>query len=273
MNMEANNVSEELKAVTSEGYGYEDDEVLESIITEAEESDAAESFNGNLVVGGERSGGASGSSSRIETTVSSPSSSSNPFGFMGDFDTGVAVVVPIVAFIITILMFVLVAERKKAPKNGFLRWLREFLNFRSILISGIIKFVYLFSAITLTILSFIVMTKGGNDSVLEAILAGLVILVFGNILLRVMMESIMIMIGLWKNTSDIRAVIVRDDERPDDEGARDPEEVEAPKKPAEPVESRGSQERETMRRPQAAGGETQVAQRVQVTRGDNNSGR
>lgn len=257
MNEEVNNVNAQPRVVTSEGYGYEDGEVMESIITDAEESNTASNFNDNLIFGGETPGGDSGLSSRIETTVLSSDSSS--FGFVRNIDTGVAIAVPVIAFIITILVFALVVEKKKAPENGFLRWLREFLNFRSILISGIIKFVYLFSAITLTILSFVVMAQGGNDSMLEAILVGLMILVFGNILLRVMMESMMIMIGLWRNTSDIRAVIVRDDERPDGDGARGPKEEEALERS---VESRGPREREMIKRSQAAENEVQVARKV-----------
>ncbi|MGD7407564.1 hypothetical protein ACQCP7_26170, partial [Ralstonia pseudosolanacearum] len=85
-------------------------------------------------------GGSSGGGSSVGDTFSGVS-------------TGVVIIALIVALIITILVFVLIVEKKKAPRSRFVKWLREYLNFRSILISGIIKFVYLFLAVLLTIMS------------------------------------------------------------------------------------------------------------------------
>ena len=200
-----------------------------------------------------------------DSSVSRPvyagmTTTTNPFGFAGNVDMGVAIAVPVISLIITILVFILVVEKKKAPRNGFVRWLREYLNFRSILISGIIKFVYLFSAVALTISSFMVMTQGGSDSVLEAVLFGLAMLIFGNILLRIVMEMMMIMIGLWKNTSDMRAVIVRDDEKPEGKEPREPEEPEKPVEPEKPMEPEKPQESSPVEEPQRP----EIVEQVQV---------
>ena len=218
---------------------YEEDDVMESMVTQT------------------RGSTLSGRNTPTSSSTYTRTSTSNPFGFMNDMNAGVVIAVPIISLIITILVFVLVVEKKKAPRNGFVRWLREFLNFRSILISGIIKFVYLFLAVALTISSFVVMAQGGSDSVLEAILAGLAMLIFGNILLRIMMEMTMIMIGLWKNTSDMRAVIVRDDERSEEKKPEEkaPQETEEPKVPETPLESQIVEETTV----------TEISQEPQVT--------
>ena len=97
------------------------------------------------------------------------------------------------------------------PKSKFMRYLHEFLNFRKIWVAGILKFVYIFLAASLTIGSVVLMFYGG-DRVLEFILAGLLIMIFGNIFLRIGFEMTMIMIGLWENTRDIRGALVKDEE-------------------------------------------------------------
>jgi len=164
--------------------------------------------------------------------------SSSPFG---EINGGVVAVVAIVALIITIVVFVLIVERKKAPRGKFTRWLREFLNFRSILISGIIKFVYLFLATLLTIMSFVVMFQGRDEMILPAIGIGLAMLVFGNVFLRILMEMSMIMIGLWENTNDMRAVIVKDEEKPEEKkpkGLKEPREPRESKPEVKPEEKK-----------------------------------
>ena len=136
-----------------------------------------------------------------------------------------------VAFILTIIIFCTLVQKKKAPRNGFLRWLREYLNFRSIMISAIIKFAFLFFSILITIYGIIVMFSGEEDLVLPMIGAGLLTIIFGNIFLRLIMEMMMIMIGLWENTSDIRAVLVKDEETPEEKVKK--EEKTPEKKPEE----------------------------------------
>lgn len=245
-------LDEEMESYEDEEYNYD--------------STSGRSFNDNLT-GNNIPGEASASST--QTGMSFPSM----FGFKGDVNVGMVIGIPVISLIITILVFIFVVEKKKAPKSGFIKWLREYLNFRSILISGIIKFVYLFLAVLLTICSFVVMTQGGSDRTLEAILLGLVILVFGNILLRILMELIMIMIGLWKNTSDMRAVMVRDDERPEEKKpkekepkekepeVKEPEQVEEPEAPEVPQEPQVVEEVKVPEMPQ----EPQVVEKVAAT--------
>lgn len=157
------------------------------------------------------------------TTSSSHTSTSASFRIdelFREIDLRVVAGAGIASFIVAVVVFVALVERKKAPRNKFLRWLREYLNFRSVLISGIIKFVYMFMAVFLTIVSVIVMCSGKDDMVLPMIGIGFAIMVIGNILLRVMLELTMALIVIWENTSDIRSVVVKDEEKPKEKEAK-----------------------------------------------------
>ena len=147
-------------------------------------------------------------------------------GLPGNVSVGVAIAVVALALIITVVIFVTLVEKKKAPRSRFLRWLREFLNFRSILIAGLIKFFYLFLATLITIGGIVVMFMGEDDTVLTMIGIGFAVIVFGNISLRIIMEGIMVMIGLWENTNDMRAVLVRPEEMPEPKEPKQPKEPE-----------------------------------------------
>ena len=150
-------------------------------------------------------------------------SSSNP---VNSIPPGAVVVAAIVAFILAIILLVTIVERKKAPRGKFLKWLREYLNFRSILISGIIKFVYLFFAVFLTIMSVVVMCQGRDEMVLPMIGIGFAMMIFGNIFLRIMLELTMALIVVWENTSDIRGVLVKNEEMPEEKPPKEPKEKE-----------------------------------------------
>lgn len=174
---------------------------------------------------------------RERSTTRQEYSSYEPEGIFGDFnpfsnaDTGMAIGVTISSFVIACLVFIFLIQKKKAPKGRFMRWLREFLNFRSIMIAGIIKFVYVFLAVALTITSVIVMFQGRDDTVLVMILSGLAMLIIGNIILRITMEMMMAIISMWDNTSDIRGVLVKEEEKPVEKTPKEPKiekDIEAP---------------------------------------------
>jgi len=133
-------------------------------------------------------------------------------GSGGGIQPGVLIAVGIIALIVAILVFIFVIQRKKSFKGRFANWIKEFLNFRSILVAGIIKILYVFLAVFLTIMSIILMFQGKGDEVLPMVLTGLASLIFGNIILRVMLELTMALIVVWENTSDIRLLLVKRDE-------------------------------------------------------------
>ena len=122
----------------------------------------------------------------------------------------------LISLIIALVAFFTITMKKKAPKGKFMNYLREFLNFRRVWVASILKFVYLFFATLLTIGSIVMMFFGG-EHVAQMIIICLLVLVFGNVLLRVGFEMTMITIGLWENTNDMRAILVNDKEAPDEE--------------------------------------------------------
>ncbi len=152
-----------------------------------------------------------------ESVRSSDFGSSFPTGMSSSggsgINPGILLAVGAIALIIAILVFFLVVQRKKSFKGRFANWIKEYLNFRSVLITGIIKFLYLFLSVFLTIMSIIIMSQGKDNTVLQMVLVGLALLIAGNILLRITMELTMAMIVVWENTSDIRLLLVKRDEQ------------------------------------------------------------
>ena len=70
--------------------------------------------------------------------------------------------------------------------------------------------------IFVVILCIVLMFFGGANE-LKMILLCLFMLVFGNVSLRIGFEMTMILIGLWENTNDMRAVLVKKEEEPEEE--------------------------------------------------------
>ena len=191
---------------------------------------------------------------RHETSTYTTGHPSNVFEPFSNMDKSMVLGVTIASFVIACLVFVFLIQKKKAPRGRFMRWLREFLNFRSIMIAGIIKFLYVFLAVALTISSVIVMFQGRDDTVLMMILIGLAMLLIGNIVLRITMEMTMAIISMWDNTSDIRGVLVKEEEMPEEKMPKEPEikkgpEVELPAEEQPATTSEATAEQPTETRP------------------------
>ena len=101
----------------------------------------------------------------------------------------------ILALIGCFVIYFLFVVKKENPKQKFLVWLKDFLSFKKMLIETILKIAYLFLAIFITLGSFALIGT--------SFLSFLLTLVFGNILIRIMFEGILIMIMIWKNTTEI----------------------------------------------------------------------
>ena len=106
----------------------------------------------------------------------------------------------IVAFVLSVVgclaAYFLFVKNNTKLNNKFLVWLRDFLRFDKMLIETILKITYIFTALFITLGSFAFI--GVN------FLCFLCILIFGNILARVIYEALLIMIMIWKNTTDIK---------------------------------------------------------------------
>lgn len=136
-------------------------------------------------------------------------------GHMDDYESGmestvliVGISVLAVSLIISLIIFFGVVIRRKDPESRFLRWCKEFWNFRKIWIAGILKFLYVFLSVLATLGGFVFMFLGiGHSEPWVNVLVGLGIMTIGNLMLRISFEMTMLMIGLWENTADIRTLI------------------------------------------------------------------
>ena len=93
-----------------------------------------------------------------------------------------------------VIYFLFFKPDKKMP-NKYLEWLKEFFNFKTMLIEDIVKISYLVLAIFITLVSFELIT--------ESFVAFLLTLILGNLLLRVAFELSLVAIMIWKNTNEI----------------------------------------------------------------------
>lgn len=134
------------------------------------------------------------------SVISSGSSSNSLMGSNVEMNTTTAIVFVVISLLIALVLFFTIVKMKKRPEGGFMNWLREFFNFREIILEGILKFLYIFFAALTTFVAFYTMFQ----NVPNAIIIGLLELVVGNIIMRVGFELVMLLVGLWQNTSDIR---------------------------------------------------------------------
>lgn len=110
---------------------------------------------------------------------------------------------PIVWFIIAavlaviggIVIYFLFVRTDKKEDNKYLAWFKDFANFKKMLIEPILKVTYLILAIFITLYSF------GLIGV--SFVAFLLTLTLGNILLRLAYETTLILLMIWKNTTEI----------------------------------------------------------------------
>ena len=108
----------------------------------------------------------------------------------------------ILALIATILIFVMVLpEKKRESLNSFFRGIADVFNFKSLLIEKVLKFSYtLLTIFTILMGFFMLFMKQYGQSMA---LLGLLVIVLGPILIRVVYESFMMFILLLKNVIDI----------------------------------------------------------------------
>lgn len=91
------------------------------------------------------------------------------------------------------LYFIFLRSNKKF--NNFLDKLRNFFNFKSLLLEEILKVTYLILTIFITLSSF--------SLIAVSFVSFLLSLIFGNLILRITYELSILLIKICKNTSDI----------------------------------------------------------------------
>jgi hypothetical protein len=101
------------------------------------------------------------------------------------------------------IFFTFLPNRNEKKLNGSLRWLHKYLNFNVLIIETLPRMAYTICALFITFISFIsfFFTNFIGD---YAIVAFLLIIIVGNLLLRVAYESFMIIFIICRNTSLMR---------------------------------------------------------------------
>ena len=113
------------------------------------------------------------------------------------------IIVGVISLILAILSVIFITPRSRAPYLGsFGQWLHRILNFDSLLIEKILKFIYIlltvFAVLFGLFMLFAAIEYGG-----EMVLAGLGLMLLGPIALRLLFESMMMMVILVRNTVEI----------------------------------------------------------------------
>lgn len=106
-----------------------------------------------------------------------------------------SVLAVVLAIVGGILVYTIFLNNKKLKLNGFLAWLKNFLNFKTMMLEVILKVLYLIATIYVILSSFSLI--GTN------FLLFLITLVLGPVIIRIIFESALMFIMIWKNTSDI----------------------------------------------------------------------
>lgn len=112
------------------------------------------------------------------------------------FDTTWMIVSVVLAIVGGLAVYAIFVSRKNDGEyDGFLGWLHDFLNFKTFFIEGILKIMYLISAIFITLNSF--------SYIGVSIAQFFAVLLFGNLAARVGYELILMVITVVNNTTEI----------------------------------------------------------------------
>ncbi len=122
------------------------------------------------------------------------SSSSNLDSMIG---SSVWLIIALVLAIVGgILIYFLFLNKKNEGKfKGFVGWLYDFLSFKKMFLEALLKIIYLVMAIYITLSSFALIGT--------SFLTFLLVLVLGNIVIRVIYEFALILLVICRNTTDI----------------------------------------------------------------------
>ncbi len=95
-----------------------------------------------------------------------------------------------------ILVYILFLNSKKEKKlNNKLQWLKNFLEFKIMIVETILKVCYLISTIFVILFSF--------TFIASSFLIFISCLIFGPIIIRLFYECSLMFIMIWKNTTEI----------------------------------------------------------------------
>ena len=101
----------------------------------------------------------------------------------------------ILAIIGAIVGYILFVKPDKKQKNKIVEWIKDFFAFNNMLIEDLLKILYAFMAIYITLSSFALLDIGFENFI--------EFLIIGNISARITFEILLVIVGIWRNTTDI----------------------------------------------------------------------
>ena len=101
----------------------------------------------------------------------------------------------VLAIIGGIAAYVLFLNKKDKVTNKKLAWIKDFFNFKHLILEQILKISYVILTIFITLTSFNLIGNNFGGFLFQ--------LIVGNILLRLIYEGALIAIMIWKNTTEI----------------------------------------------------------------------
>ena len=118
----------------------------------------------------------------------------NPIGFNSN---SVWIIISLVVAIIggICLYFTVFSDKNERKYQGFMSKLYDYVKFKKMYITVILKVSYLVLAIYLTLVSF--------TAISTSFLAFLLILIFGNLILRLVYEFSLVLLSIQENVSEI----------------------------------------------------------------------
>ena len=108
----------------------------------------------------------------------------------------VTVILFLIALVGGICAYLMFVKPDEEPKDPRLLKLKEFLSFKKMIIEGLLKATYIVFALFVTLYSLQIMVG-------TSFITGLMLLILLNILLRICYEASLIVLLIWRNTSDI----------------------------------------------------------------------
>lgn len=108
------------------------------------------------------------------------------------------IIAAVLAFIGGVIAYYLFVKPETKQNSKFLNSLKEYLRFKTMLIEGLLKVFYIIAALFITLSAFAWFAIG-----FIGVLFFLIQLTLGNVLVRIMYESMLLKIMIWKNTNDI----------------------------------------------------------------------
>ena len=113
----------------------------------------------------------------------------------------------IVAFILAVvggivLYFTFLAKKNESKFKGFWGWVYDFLTFKKLLCENLLKVLYLISAIFITLSSLVMISVN--------FFACLIMLVVGNVVIRIAYEFLLVKLLICRNTTEINSKLTKE---------------------------------------------------------------